>query len=77
MGSYPTERLSPIDRKRFKASKLRQHLGGSPIPADPLPAKPPLMRWHTYLRLRAAITELETEVLLADDQRLRASAWAK
>lgn len=31
--------------------------------ATPIPSKPYLMRWHTYLRVRAEITTLESEVV--------------
>lgn len=68
---YRIERMSPLDRMTEKASKLRRKLGqNDPVPADPIPNKPPRMRWHTYLRIRAEIRRLELEVVMQLNARL-------
>lgn len=42
----------------------------NPAPADPIPNKPPRMRWHTDLRIRAEIRQLELEVVMQLNVRL-------
>jgi hypothetical protein len=72
-GRYRSELRSPVDRMIVTARKLRRQLGqDDPNPTTPIPDKPHRMRWHTYLRIRAEIRRLETEVVMRlDTQRKR------
>ena len=50
---YATEHLSPYDRMLTKAIRARARLGQAKGGVCvPFPAKPKLMRWHTYLKAR-------------------------
>ncbi len=62
-GRYKTELASPLDRKFSKSRKLRYRLGQRDADITrPIPAKPKRMQWHTYLRIRQKIDELEREI---------------
>ena len=65
-GRYRTESLSPLARKIEKIGRLRRKLGEyRPDRSQPLPPKPPRMRWETYDRLCYEIATLEHEVIVA------------
>jgi len=47
---YRSQRQHAQERCLARARKLRERLGGSLAPIDPLPVKPPNMHWDTYDR---------------------------
>ena len=62
-GRYSAELLSPADRLITRAIRIRQRLGQTKGGVCVrFPAKPPRMRWHTYLRIRREAQELEEEI---------------
>ena len=62
-GRYSTEAMSRIDRLIDRSRKLRRKLGQRSFRLIDLPPpKPKLMRWHTYLRIRAEIMAIEAEI---------------
>lgn len=74
-GRYRSELQSPVDRMIVKARKLRRKLGqDDPNPTRPIPDKPHRMRWHTYMRFRAEIRRLETEVVMRLDGKVARKA---
>lgn len=63
-GRHRSELKAPVDRLLGKARKLRLRLGQlDPAVGGPIPNKPHLMRWHTYLRIHTKINELEFQSL--------------
>lgn len=62
---YYTEHLSLQDRATVKAQHLRRRIGGTGNLSDPIPPKPPWMRWHTYFAARAAIQRADQMHLAA------------
>jgi hypothetical protein len=62
-GRYLLETLSPENRRILKAHRLRRRLGQRKGGLEkPMPPKPHLMRWHTYLRLRRELQALEKQI---------------
>lgn len=60
---YRVELQSTLDRLFTRARRLRRRLGQVDASiAQPIPAKPRRMRWHTYLRLRERIRLAEAEI---------------
>lgn len=70
-GRYAVESLSPANRRVTKAIRIRTRLGqrNGGICVE-FPAKPPRMRWHTYMRIRKAAQELETSIWQAAAEEL-------
>lgn len=63
-GRYRSELQAPVDRLSAKARRLRRRLGQQePNPTFPIPPKPHRMRWHTYVRIRDEINQLEYQNL--------------
>ncbi len=56
---YPSTRERPLARLIRRAYVLRGRLGASGSLFDPLPGKPPGMRWRRYLRLRRRLEAYE------------------
>lgn len=63
-GRHRSELKAPVDRMLQRARKLRNRLGETqPSVGCPIPDKPYRMRWHTYLRIRTEINQLEINSL--------------
>jgi hypothetical protein len=64
--AYRTENLTPLWRRREKLSKLQLKAGADAtrLPCV-IPPKPKWQRWHTYLALREAIREADTDFAAA------------
>jgi hypothetical protein len=56
---YQSQYEAPAFRLLNRACKLRKRLGKSGASGDPLPPKPPRMRWRTYWQLGLLVLRLE------------------
>ena len=56
---YQSQYQMPAFRLLDRAHKVRRRLGRPGSSGDPLPPKPPRMRWRTYRRLERLVSRLE------------------
>ena len=57
---YQSQFQIPAFRLLDRAYKIRRRLGKPGASGDPLPPKPPRMRWRTYHRLEWLVSRLES-----------------